>query len=152
LNLYGVGGRLTFAPDQDAADTAMLRDWWASFGHGEQSVMLTMTREDADRLNDAARQVMRAEGSPGPESFTVEDREFSTDDRIVCRKNWKPLGVANGTRGRVEAFDHAKGELLVKTDEGQLVALPRSYLAKPGIDGGPAVNHAYAVTTHRTRR
>jgi conjugative relaxase-like TrwC/TraI family protein len=152
LAVYGAGGRVTWARDQQTADAAMLKDWWDSFRKGEQAVMLTYLRGDADRLNQAARQFRREAGHLGAEEITVKGRQFSVGDLVVCRKNdRRGTGVSNGTRARVEAFDAQRGTILLKREDGSHVTLPAAYLAKEGTGGGPALAHAYATTTHKTQ-
>jgi conjugative relaxase-like TrwC/TraI family protein len=150
---YAEGGRVTILEGEGELERTLLGDWWASYGRGERAVMLTLRRSDADALNDAARQVMRADGRLGETSFQVGDREFSTGDFVVCRRNNPRLGVANGTRGTVVGFDQRTRTMTIQLQgsEPAEVTLTAAYLAKDGAGGGPAVNHAYATTTHKTQ-
>jgi conjugative relaxase-like TrwC/TraI family protein len=152
LAVYGAGGRVTWARDQQTADAAMLRDWWAAFRQGDSAVMLTYLRGDAERLNQAAREFRRAAGHLGADEIEVRGRRFSVGDLVVCRKNdRRGTGVANGQRARVEAFDKQAGTILVKREDGSHVTLTAAYLAKDGAGGGPSLGHAYATTTHKTQ-
>ena len=152
LAVYGAGGRVTWARDQQTADAAMLRDWWEAFRRGDSAVMLTYLRGDAERLNQAAREFRREAGHLGADEMEVRGRRFSVGDLVVCRKNdRRGTGVANGQRARVEAFDKAKGTILVKREDGSHVTLTAAYLAKDGAGGGPSLGHAYATTTHKTQ-
>jgi hypothetical protein len=152
LQAYGAGGRVTWARDQQAADAAMLRDWWASFRSGDNAVMLTYLRGDADRLNRAARSFRQAAGHLSGPELEVKGHRFSVGDLVVCRKNdRRQTGVVNGERGRVEAVDLEHGTMLVKRNDGSHVTLTAAYLAKDGTGGGPSVAHAYATTTHKTQ-
>jgi conjugative relaxase-like TrwC/TraI family protein len=152
LAVYGAGGRITWAKDQGTADAAMLKDWWASFRQGDNAVMLTYLRGDADRLNAAAREFRRAAGHLGDQELDVKGRRFAVGDLVVCRKNdRRQTGVVNGQRARVEALDLQGGTMLVKREDGSHVTLTAVYLAKDGTGGGPSVAHAYATTTHKTQ-
>ena len=152
LQVYGAGGRITWAQDQRTADAAMLRDWWAAFRMGDVAVMLTFLRGDANRLNQAAREFRRAAGHLGDRELVVKGHRFAVGDLVVFRKNdRRGLGVVNGQRGRVEALNLAMGTMLVKRDDGSHVKVTETYLAKDGTGGGPAIAHAYATTTHKTQ-
>jgi hypothetical protein len=151
LAVYGAGGRVTWARDQQTADAAMLRDWWEAFRRGDSAVMLTYLRGDAERLNQLAREFRRAAGHLGADEIEVRGRRYSVGDLVVCRRNNRKEGVANGTRARVEAFDKKQGTILIKREDGQHITLTSSYLAKDGAGGGPSLGHAYSTTTHKTQ-
>jgi hypothetical protein len=158
LRLYEEAGRFTVAGTQDELHLAMLGDWWKAFDRGDSAVMLTMSRADADLLNDRARELLRADGSLGKRAIRIGDREFSIGDHVVCRKNaQKSLGVVNGTRGTVERFNTFNYTVTIRTPgrhagEGErLVTLPLDYLKQKDPLGGPAINHAYATTTHKSQ-
>jgi ATP-dependent exoDNAse (exonuclease V) alpha subunit len=51
LALYRAGERVTFARSASELDQAILRDWWSAYQAGEQVVMLTQRRDDAEALN-----------------------------------------------------------------------------------------------------
>src|SRR6266536_2166948 len=57
----------------------------------------------------------------------------------------------NGTRGTVTAVDHGGGELLVRTDDGRDLVLPRWYLHGPGWRARPWLGHGYAMTGHKAQ-
>jgi conjugative relaxase-like TrwC/TraI family protein len=48
LALYQAGNRVTFARSTSDLDQAMLGDWWRAWEAGEQVVMLTQRRDDAE--------------------------------------------------------------------------------------------------------
>ncbi|HKE98954.1 MAG TPA: hypothetical protein VKG45_08490 [Actinomycetes bacterium] len=64
------------------------------------------------------------------------------------------LGVANGTKAYVTALDPARGELTIRTDDGDRsveVTLPRLYLQARLEDERRTLDHAYATTVHKTQ-
>jgi conjugative relaxase-like TrwC/TraI family protein len=150
LALYEAGQRVTFARTTSQLDQAMLRDWWGAYQAAEQVVMLTQRRDDAEALNQHARQLLRDAGQLGEDQLTVRGRGYAVGDLVVTRRNERVrLRVSNGTRGRITAIDPG-GSLTLATDRGKTRRLPAWYLARDGA-GGASLNHAYATTGHKSQ-
>jgi conjugative relaxase-like TrwC/TraI family protein len=151
LGLYRDGGRVTVAKTAVEAYEAMARDWWQAFCSGEDAVMLAHRRIEVDRLNDLAHHAMAAAGRLSGPALENQDREFRIGDRVVCGANsLDRLGVANGTKGWVTGLDPQAHTLTVKLDSEREVTLPGSYLRAKLSDGRRPVNHAYAITGHKS--
>ena len=129
----------------------MLSDWWRAWEAGEQVVMLTQRRGEADTLNAHARQVLRDAGQLGQDQLWVRGKGFAVGDLVVTRRNERArLEVSNGTRGRITAIDQASGTIELTTDRGDHRRLPAWYLGSDGA-GGASLNHAYATTGHKSQ-
>ncbi|MGH3040835.1 MAG: MobF family relaxase, partial [Gaiellaceae bacterium] len=123
--------------------TRLLADWWRAARRDlPGSVMIALRRRDVAELNALGRALMDSHGRLGKERLTVAGREFAAGDRIVCRRNSDRIGVKNGTRGTVEEIDPKRRALILATDRGDRVTLPREYL-----EVGNA-RHGYALTGH----
>jgi conjugative relaxase-like TrwC/TraI family protein len=151
MRLYRDGGRITVARTAVEAHTAMTADWWESFSSGESAVMLAFRRVEVDRLNDLARQLMAADGRLSGPALDNQGRAFQTGDRIVCGLNCPKLEVANGIRGRISAVDVDARTVTVITDDERQVVLPAAYLGKDLGKGRRPLDHAYAVTGHKSQ-
>jgi conjugative relaxase-like TrwC/TraI family protein len=159
MQLYSDGGRVHVAETLAECDRAMVDAWWQAYDSGSHAGMFDHRRADVDRLNDLARERMAAAGRLGPDAMTIGDREFRVGDWVVCGSNaqgrrYASLDVANGTRGYVTALDPARGELRIRTDEGEHardVLLPAWYLARRPDSNRRVLDHAYATTGHRTQ-
>ena len=119
---------------------------WAEVGglDDPQSVLLIAhQRAQVAALNDHARALMRATGRLEGEEFeTSAGLWWSAGDRVIARKNDRPLGVVNGDRGRVIGVDLEHKSLRVLLDStGAEVRL-----AGPYVD--EHVEHGYASTVH----
>jgi hypothetical protein len=135
--------RLVVAEDPLEAKTRLLADWWQAARDDHQgSVMIALRRSDVAELNAAARTLMQAEGRLGRERLDMAGVDFAVGDRVVCRRNSDALEVRNGTRGTVSTLDPEDGSLMVATDRGEGVELPRAYLEAGHLQ------HAYALTGH----
>ncbi len=140
LAAYAAHGRITQTPDTEQARTRLVEDWWTAArenGVGE-AVMLAHRNQDVDDLNALARERMRATGRLGAEHH-YGGAVLAAGDRVICRHNDHGLGVRNGTRGHIHALgaDH----VVLRTDDGELRALPAAYAAEH-------VRQAYALTVH----
>ena len=71
--------------------------------------------------------------------------ELAAGDRVLCTRNDHRLAVANGSRGTVHTVDRDRNEVVVDLDDSRRVTLPARYL-----EAGH-VNHAYALTGHKTQ-
>jgi hypothetical protein len=151
MAIYRDGGRVSVAKTAAEAYDAMVTDWWEAFSAGQDAVMLAHRRVEVDRLNDLAHHAMAAAGRLSGPALTNQDREFRVGDRVVCGVNsLDRLGVANGTKGWVSGLDPEAHTLTVKLDAGREVTLPGSYLRQKLSDGRRPVNHAYAITGHKS--
>jgi ATP-dependent exoDNAse (exonuclease V) alpha subunit len=106
---------------------------WASdrkFFPDQSHLMLAFTKENAHKLNEAARTLMREDGvitgheityqtqSIEEDDFGVEykvghQRTFAKGDRILFTRNNKGLGVSNGTLGTIVFLRHGKIKVLL---------------------------------------
>jgi conjugative relaxase-like TrwC/TraI family protein len=72
----------------------------------------------------------------------VQEKRFAVGDRIQFRARDRSLDVANGTVGTIRKLDHARGIATVDVGGRRF----RMDLSEPR-----AVDHAYAVTSHRSQ-
>jgi ATP-dependent exoDNAse (exonuclease V) alpha subunit len=157
---YQAHDRVVAADSKPAATLALLQDWWAANQDAERDpaqevIVLAARRTEVDRLNTACQELLAARGQLGPERLQVEDRQLAVGDRVVCGHNAiAELGVANGSRGVVAAFDPRARSLTIRLDgtDGREVSLPRSYLdGRRQGERNRRVDLAYATTGHRAQ-
>jgi ATP-dependent exoDNAse (exonuclease V) alpha subunit len=150
ITTYLEHGRVVLRSRSSRLLDRLVKDWWQAVGRpGEQpQVMLAARRADVADLNARARAVVAANGRLAGAPLEVGDRQFAVGDRVVMLRNAYRLGVLNGTRGVVSSVDRDRRTLTVRTDEGQLVELPRWYL-----DGWGQcwVDHGYAMTATKAQ-
>jgi conjugative relaxase-like TrwC/TraI family protein len=146
-------GRVTVARTAQEANDTLVAAWWPRYSAGIKAGMVAQTRAEVEYLNVVARQLMREAGRLGRDEFQHGGRRFAVGEAVILGRNAPRLGVANGTRGTVEGLDLATGSIMVKTTDGQIVTLPRSYLEDRGRLGKrpdtPSLTWGYAVTGHR---
>ena len=151
---YRAHDRVVAADSKPAATLALLQDWWAAWQQAEHNpsedvALLAYRRSEVDRLNVAAR------GRLGPDRLQVEDLQLAVGDRVVCGRNAiNQLGIANGTRGTITAFDPHARTLTIQVDGNQPreVTLPGWYLDGRGRgERNRRVDLAYATTGHRAQ-
>jgi conjugative relaxase-like TrwC/TraI family protein len=140
---YHEHGRIVVAPTADEAREALVGDWWRSFEHGEQALMIAHRRADVADLNARARERLRDAGQLGPDELPTHDRVFATGDRVVATRNDRATGILNGETGTLA--DVRDDHLTVELDAGRRVELPHGY-AEDGRLG-----HGYAITAHRAQ-
>jgi conjugative relaxase-like TrwC/TraI family protein len=157
---YQAHDRVVAADSKPAATLALLQDWWrawqqADHDPSQEVIVLAARRAEVDRLNTACQELQAARGHLGPERLQVEDRRLAVGDRVVCGHNAiGELGVANGSRGTITAFDPQSRTLTIRLDgtDGRTVTLPRSYLDGRGRgEWNRRVDLAYATTGHRAQ-
>jgi ATP-dependent exoDNAse (exonuclease V) alpha subunit len=136
---YQAHDRVVAAESKPAATLALLQDWWQAYQEAERdpaqdTVVLAGRRAEVDRLNTACQQLLAARGRLGPDRLQVEDRQLAVGDRVVCGRNAiSQLGVANGTRGTITAFDPQARTLTIRVDgkDPRELILPGWYLDGP---------------------
>jgi len=157
---YRAHDRVVAAESKPAATLALLQDWWQAWQDAERDptqtvVVLAGRRAEVDRLNTACQELLAARGRLGPQWLQVEDLKLAVGDRVVCGRNAiGQLGVANGTRGTITAFDPDARTLTLRLDgkDSREVTLPGWYLDGRGRgERNRRVDLAYATTGHRAQ-
>src|SRR5215216_4487004 len=157
---YQAHDRVVAADSKPAATLALLQDWWTAYQEADHDpaqevIVLAAHRAEVDRLNTACQELLTARGRLGPDRLQVEDRQLAVGDRVVCGHNAiAELGVANGSRGTITAFDQRTRTLTIRLDgpDGRAVVLPGSYLDGRGRgERNRRVDLAYATTGHRAQ-
>jgi Ti-type conjugative transfer relaxase TraA len=148
---YHERGLLTLAADRAAAIDRMARDWMTDRTRdpATSALLLTDTRQESRQLNDAVRDLLKAQGGLGTGvvvTTTHGVREFAAGDRILFTRNSTLWGVRNGTLGTVERIGlNGQGEptLHVRLDDGRLTSIRSEYYN--------SFDHGYALTTHKAQ-
>jgi hypothetical protein len=133
----------------DSAPTArasIVIDYLAARESGAAVVMLASRRVDARVLNTLARRALHADGRLGRRALTVRVDGRRVDWRVgddaVITRNAYPLGLINGSRGRVSRV--GRDGVTVDTETGP-VDVPRSLL-EAGV-----LTYGYALTVHKAQ-
>jgi conjugative relaxase-like TrwC/TraI family protein len=157
---YREHDRVVVAESKTAATLALLQDWWAAYQDAERDptqdvVVLAHRRAEVDRLNTHCQQLLSARGRLGPDRLQVEDLKLALGDRVVCGHNAiAQLGLANGSRGTITAFDPQARTLTIRLDgpQGREILLPAWYLDGRGRgERNRRVDLGYATTGHRAQ-
>lgn len=153
IEVYRSEERVVVSADPEARREEMVRDWWRSFGEGEDALMVAKRNAEVARLNALAREVMRAEGRLGDREFEVGEARFAVGDQVITRVNDHRAEIYNRERWRVEAIDaEGRGVVLVGIDTARRVGVDADYLREVNPnDGSPALQHAYAATTYQAQ-
>lgn len=151
LARYGEHGRIIVQDTAGDVRARMVGDWWSAREAGEEAVMIAMRRSDVADLNGRARALMHAAGRLGDTTIVVGDREIAVGDHIVTLRNAPGIGVLNGTRGVVTAIDTDRRELTLHTTRDIDVHLHSRYLDASDERGRALVDHAYAITGHKSQ-
>jgi ATP-dependent exoDNAse (exonuclease V) alpha subunit len=102
-----------------------------------------MRRADVTDLNQRGRQQMRDAGRLEGHDIQIGDKAFARGDEIVIGRNDKHLGVINGDRAQV--LDLTEEHLDIKTDKGDELRIPRTFIEDGHVD------HSYATTAHKAQ-
>jgi Ti-type conjugative transfer relaxase TraA len=136
-------GRIITADTAPAVREQLATDWWEAKRTGADARMIAMRRADVADLNQRARQRMRDAGRLEGSDVTLGDRAYAKGDEIVVGRNDKRLGVINGDRGQV--LDVTDDHLDIRTDKGEEIRLPATFVADGHVD------HGYATTAHKAQ-
>ena len=148
LDLFRREDRLVIGDTLDEVKDAMTLDWYQRFSAGEDAVMIARRRRDVEDLNDAAREILGAEGHLGSSQVTVAGRQFAVGDRVMTRVNNSE--VSNRERWQVTGVDAGEQHLMLERigGDGRTVILTPAYLERRTESGEPSVQHANAMTTY----
>ncbi|MBW3613925.1 MAG: relaxase domain-containing protein [Actinobacteria bacterium] len=169
-------GRWRGGDTADEVRERLLLDWHTDTGTIAQDKLLVATTvAEVERLNDAARALLVADGRLGPEALTVElaapdravdTRHIAVGDRVRATRNLWESGIFTGRVGTVMAVDAECFEVTVELDrmrdsEGQwrprqVVTVGREFLCERAVPTwwsgpqiqAPGLTHAYASTAH----
>ncbi|MCH7845651.1 MAG: relaxase domain-containing protein [Acidobacteria bacterium] len=115
-------------------------------GDPAEVLLIGHRKTTVDQLNRRARSLIIEAGLLDGPSLSVNNRTFTTRDRVVCLKNRSQLGVLNGDLATVSAIDTERRAVTIRLDrDGRSVTLPHWYLDDGHLDWG------YALTGHKAQ-
>jgi hypothetical protein len=103
VDAYRQHSRIVTDDTADAHRERLVGNWWhQTRAEGGDTIMSALRRTDVTDLNMRARIRLAGVGELwGPERLLPDDTVVQAGDRIVCLRNDRRLGVANGTRATV---------------------------------------------------
>jgi len=121
-----------------------VRDAWhaAQREYGRRgAVMIARENLTRERLNRAARAMLKREGGLAELGLYIGGREYAPGDRVVARCNDRANDLDNGSLATVTAVDDEDFSMVVQPDSGEQRGLEHDYIANN-------LEHAYALTGH----
>lgn len=136
--------RIVTSPSRDEALDAAIAAWEADLRAGHETVLLAWRRRDVAALNERARARRLAAGAVnGPEIEAPGGKRYARGDRVVTLAPAADGRFVTSARGTVAVLEGDR--LAVRFDNGRTEVLAGEELASDRLD------HAYAVTVHRTQ-
>lgn len=147
LDLLRSEDRLIVGEDLISTLDGMLADWHRDFATGADEVMIARRNRDVDYLNDRARELRHELGELGESEVIIGERPFAAGDLVQTRINRE--GALNRERWEVRSADGAARTLELRSlSDGHSLTLGPAYLDRLREDGGPVLEHAYALTIY----
>ncbi len=140
---YVAKDRIVVDPNRDALRQRLVSDWLAAREVHPEVAMVAYTNRDVDALNQSVRTALDTRGLLGGDRITAGGREWSAGDELLCLRNDRRLGLANGTRGTVTHVD--RDQLTITTADGTRHSIPRDYLEQGHTTYG------WATTGHKAQ-
>jgi conjugative relaxase-like TrwC/TraI family protein len=146
IDWYAAAGRITTASTRtDAIDRAVTA-WSADRDAGLDTVLLAWRRADVAALNRTARIDQIAKGHVhGPELEAPGGRRYATGDQVVMLTPDRNARWVTSERGAVTGLEAGAGALTIDFGPKRTVTLAGTDIDDDHVD------HAYAVTVHRTQ-
>ncbi|MGD9540060.1 Ti-type conjugative transfer relaxase TraA [Methylocystis sp.] len=146
IHAYDTHGMVHAAPTREQARDDLIDRWDRDrqTSPDRSRIILTHTNAEVRKLNDAARERMRAAGDLGDDvRLTVErgERNFANGDRVMFLQNERGLGVKNGTLGTV--VEVSARSMSVRVDDGRSVSFD--------LKDYDRIDHSYAATIHKAQ-
>jgi ATP-dependent exoDNAse (exonuclease V) alpha subunit len=113
LRLYREEDRILVAETPEDRREAIVADWWQSYRRGEDSQLIAKRNAEVEKLNEAARALMRSEGRLGAEEIEVGGKPFAAGDQVITRVNDHANRIYNRERWRVAEVDAGAGSLVL---------------------------------------
>lgn len=136
-------GQLHVSELHDETITSVYRSW-ANDPRRHESLMIAGRRTEVRALNQLAQRARIESGELPGRAFLRGVYDFHIGDKIRCRaRDGAGSKVANGTTGQIVGVDRKHKTVTVRTDDGQLVALSKSYVENPD-----KFQLGYAITAH----
>lgn len=146
LRFYQRAGRIEPAPTRDDALRAMVDAWAADVAAGAEVTMMAWRRANVAELNRLARQHCAAAGQlRGAEVATDGGRRYAAGDRVVTLAPGTDGRWVTSERGTVEHVERRTRALKVRMSDGRTVTMAGEEI------GADRLDHAYAVTVHRSQ-
>jgi hypothetical protein len=152
FEVYRSEERVIVAADPDARRAEMVADWWQSFGQGEDALMVAKRNAEVEKLNELARERMRAEGRLGEVEIEVGQARFAAGDQVITRVNDHKAQIYNRERWRIESVEPESARVVLDgIDTAGRVCVDSVFLGRETNYGEPALQHAYAATTYQAQ-
>lgn len=164
IRRYDEHGCIQAFETKEMARAEMIKKWQEDrkYYPDETKIMLAYTREDAQLLNEAARNLLKEKGELGKgkefktiyrtsDHLSIEEHEmiteegrrnFAISDRILFLQNDRTLGVMNGNLGNVKRITGRTITVELDQDKREVI-----------FDSGVYKNfdHGYATTVHKAQ-
>lgn len=152
LARYGQAGMVREAATVDIARDDLVEMWDRdrTAQPGRSHLILAYTRDDVAKLNELARERMRAAGKLGVDTKVATERGrrmMAVGDRIMFLKNDRVMGVKNGTLGEIRSMKN--GQLEVQLDDG--AKLGGGNVVRFYASDYASLDHGYASTIHKSQ-
>lgn len=141
LEAFVSRGLVTVSETKEEAMQALVSDWQKDARPIKETLLLAGTRADVDKLNRFAQQSRAEKGEIGEMEVEIASCTFHVGDRVMFTKKYATLGVVNGDRGFLHAYDEKRRTATVILDSGERVSFEAE-----------AMEHlvlGYASTTHK---
>lgn len=144
IDWYAANARITTSPSRTDTIDRAVNAWSQDRDAGADTVLLAWRRADVAALNQAARTDQIAKGHvTGPDIEAPGGRRYAAGDQVVMLAPDRAGRWVTSERGCVTAVD--EHDLTVQFDPRRTVTLTGHQLDDDHVD------HAYAVTVHRTQ-
>ncbi len=146
IHAYGTHGMVHEAASREEARKNLIERWdrERQASPDRSRIILTHTNAEVRKLNEAARERMRAAGDLGDDvRLMVErgERRFASGDRVMFLQNERGLGVKNGTLGTI--VEVSERSMFVRADDGRSVSFD--------LKDYDRIDHGYAATIHKAQ-
>lgn len=144
LGAYEANRHIHAHDTREDARAALLSAWSKVAASSGTKLMLAHTRADVLELNQAARDLRKAQGElRDGVPFETERgiREIATGDHIYFLRNEKNLGVKNGTLATVEKIRDKTLTVRLANEIGSTIEVDTSFYRH--------FDHGYAATIHK---
>ena len=164
IRRYDEHGCIQAFETKEMARAEMIKKWQEDrkYYPDETKIMLAYTREDAQLLNEAARNLLKETGELGKgkefktiyrtsDHLSIEEQEmiteegkrnFAINDRILFLQNDRVLDVMNGSMGNVKSIDGRMMTVKLDQDKREVIFDTEVY---------KAFDHGYATTIAKSQ-